>query len=83
MLFDQAEFQLRCEWGAPGVAQLAPTSDVIIIFEAAKSNLLSLLRQCGSGKELIERNCEPDIVLASQRDISTGVPVFVNGAYRQ
>ncbi|MBD2168937.1 2-phosphosulfolactate phosphatase [Calothrix membranacea FACHB-236] len=33
MIFDQAEFDLRCEWGGQGVAQLAPISDVIIIVD--------------------------------------------------
>ncbi|BAY22014.1 putative lipoprotein [Calothrix sp. NIES-2100] len=33
MIYDQAEFDLRCEWGAQGVAQLAPISDVIIIVD--------------------------------------------------
>src|SRR5262245_52092199 len=29
----QAEFEIRCEWGAQGIAQLAPLSDVIIIVD--------------------------------------------------
>ena len=33
MIFDQAEFDLRCEWGAKGVSQLAPISDVIVIVD--------------------------------------------------
>ncbi|OUL22522.1 2-phosphosulfolactate phosphatase [Nostoc sp. 106C] len=33
MIFDQAEFALRCEWGQQGVAQLAPISDAIIIVD--------------------------------------------------
>lgn len=33
MTYDQAEFDLRCEWGAQGVAQLAPISDVVIIVD--------------------------------------------------
>ncbi len=33
MIFDQAEFEIRCEWGAQGVAQLAPISDVVIIVD--------------------------------------------------
>jgi 2-phosphosulfolactate phosphatase len=33
MIFDQAEFDLRCEWGVQGVSQLAPISDVIIIVD--------------------------------------------------
>ena len=33
MIFDQAEFDIRCEWGEPGIAQLAPISDVVIIVD--------------------------------------------------
>lgn len=33
MIFNQSEFELRCEWGFQGVAQLAPISDVIIIVD--------------------------------------------------
>lgn len=33
MIFDQSEFELRCEWGEQGIAKLAPVSDVIIIVD--------------------------------------------------
>jgi 2-phosphosulfolactate phosphatase len=33
MTFDQAAFDIRCEWGLSGVTQLAPISDVIIIVD--------------------------------------------------
>ena len=33
MIYDQAEFEIRCEWGEQGVIQLAPISDVIIIVD--------------------------------------------------
>jgi 2-phosphosulfolactate phosphatase len=33
MIFDQAEYALRCEWGAHGVAQLAKISDVLIVVD--------------------------------------------------
>ena len=33
MNFDQAEFDVRCEWGEKGVLQLAPLSDVMIIVD--------------------------------------------------
>lgn len=33
MIFDQSEFDLRCEWGEQGVAKLAPVSDVVIIVD--------------------------------------------------
>jgi 2-phosphosulfolactate phosphatase len=31
--YDQSEFDICCEWGARGVAQLAPNSDVVIIVD--------------------------------------------------
>jgi 2-phosphosulfolactate phosphatase len=33
MTFDQALFDIGCEWGAPGLSALAPTSDVIVIVD--------------------------------------------------
>ncbi|MEH2465828.1 2-phosphosulfolactate phosphatase [Nostoc sp.] len=33
MIYNQSEFDLRCEWGPQGVAQLAPISDVIVIVD--------------------------------------------------
>lgn len=33
MIFDQSEFDLRCEWGEQGVISLAPISDVIIVVD--------------------------------------------------
>lgn len=33
MIFDQAEFKIRCEWGEQGIIQLAPISDIVIIVD--------------------------------------------------
>lgn len=33
MTFDQADFDIRCEWGENGVASLSPVSDAIIIVD--------------------------------------------------
>lgn len=33
MIFDQAEYNVRCEWGERGVLTLAPISDVVIIVD--------------------------------------------------
>jgi 2-phosphosulfolactate phosphatase len=33
MMFDQCEFDIRCEWGEQGLATLGPTSDAIIIVD--------------------------------------------------
>jgi 2-phosphosulfolactate phosphatase len=33
MYYEQAEFEVRCEWGLAGIANLAPSSDVVIIVD--------------------------------------------------
>jgi 2-phosphosulfolactate phosphatase len=33
MNFDQADFEVRCEWGEQGVLQLAPVSDIVVIVD--------------------------------------------------
>ena len=33
MLFDQAEYDLRCEWGLQGVLNLSPISDAVIVVD--------------------------------------------------
>ena len=33
MIFDQSEYNVRCEWGEQGVTTLAPISDVVIIVD--------------------------------------------------
>src|SRR5829696_5789640 len=33
MTFNQSEFEIKLEWGLPGIEQLAPVSDVIIIVD--------------------------------------------------
>ena len=53
------------------------------MFQSAKPNLKTLLKQCGSGKELIERGFERDVDLAAELDVSECVPVLVDGAYKQ
>ena len=32
-IFDQAESQIRCEWGLRGLSELAPVSDVVIVID--------------------------------------------------
>ncbi|MGB3650652.1 MAG: 2-phosphosulfolactate phosphatase [Rivularia sp. (in: cyanobacteria)] len=33
MIFNQSEFDLRCEWGQQGITQLVPISDVVVIVD--------------------------------------------------
>jgi 2-phosphosulfolactate phosphatase len=51
-------------------------------FEAARADLASVLRDCASGRELIERGFARDVDLAAQFNASRAVPLLVEGAYR-
>ena len=53
----------------------------VAAFHAAQPNLEKLLKQCGSGKELIERGFEKDVVLAAKLNVSECVPVFAEGGF--
>ncbi len=50
-------------------------------FRAAQGDLQARLLSCGSGRELIERGYERDVILASELDVSTCVPRFLGRAY--
>jgi 2-phosphosulfolactate phosphatase len=50
-------------------------------FHAVESDLKNILRQCSSGKELIERGYETDVMLAARLDISECAPLLINDAY--
>lgn len=51
-------------------------------FRAAEDNLETLLLQCVSGKELIERGYKEDVLLAAELNVSACVPALQDGAYR-
>jgi 2-phosphosulfolactate phosphatase len=53
----------------------------VAAYRDAHPHLEKLIRQCSSGKELVERGFEKDVALASELNVSTCVPVFLNGAY--
>jgi 2-phosphosulfolactate phosphatase len=53
----------------------------VAAFHTAQPNLEKLLKQCGSGKELIERGFEKDVVLAAKLNVSECVPVFAEGGF--
>ena len=53
-----------------------------IAFQGVQPRLRSLLQQCGSGRELIDRGFEQDVALAAELNVSEGVPVLLDGAYR-
>jgi 2-phosphosulfolactate phosphatase len=50
-------------------------------FESAKPDLATYLRDCASGRELIERGFARDVELAGQLDASDAVPVLVDRAF--
>ncbi|HZS08511.1 MAG TPA: 2-phosphosulfolactate phosphatase [Blastocatellia bacterium] len=52
-------------------------------FQNSQSEIAGLLRGCVSGRELIERGFEEDLVPASELDVSDCVPAFRDGAYRR
>jgi 2-phosphosulfolactate phosphatase len=51
------------------------------VYLDAGTDLKRLLRQCGSGRELIERGFEQDVDLASELNVSGCVPILMDGAY--
>jgi 2-phosphosulfolactate phosphatase len=50
-------------------------------FLAAEGDLPSLLLECTSGKELVERGFRKDVSLASDLNVSTCVPLLKDGAF--
>jgi 2-phosphosulfolactate phosphatase len=50
-------------------------------FLAAGRNLTNFLLQCESGKELIDRGYQEDVLLASELNVSSCVPTLLHGAY--
>jgi 2-phosphosulfolactate phosphatase len=46
-----------------------------------KHDLSRTLKQCGSGRELIERGFEQDVEIASELDVSGCAPTLVDNAY--
>ena len=51
-------------------------------FQQAETGVESMIRQCGSGRELIARGFEEDVSLASALNVSECAPLFTDGAYR-
>jgi 2-phosphosulfolactate phosphatase len=51
------------------------------LYRAALQDLESRVRQCGSGRELIARGFERDVVLACELNVSEGVPILVGNAH--
>lgn len=61
---------------------LSPEAQLAVAaYQGMRSNLQSLVKQCGSGRELIEQGFEQDVDLALQLNASNCVPELTKGAY--
>jgi 2-phosphosulfolactate phosphatase len=61
---------------------LSPEAQLAVAaYQGMRSNLESLVKQCGSGRELIEQGFEQDVDLALQLNASNCVPELTKGAY--
>ena len=54
----------------------------LTVFDSVKATLLSEVKNCSSGKELIERGFENDVLLACDLNSSENVPILKDGFYR-
>jgi 2-phosphosulfolactate phosphatase len=50
-------------------------------FQSARQNLASLLRECASGKELVDRGFPHDVEVAIQLNTSVAAPLLTDGAF--
>jgi 2-phosphosulfolactate phosphatase len=53
----------------------------VAVFEQCHADLPGILKRCASGKELIERGFEADVVLAGQLDVSQSTPLLQAACY--
>lgn len=63
---------------------ISPEAQVAMdAFRGVVSDLQARLRQCSSGKELIEMGFEDDIAIIAQMDVDECAPIMKDGAYRK
>ncbi len=61
---------------------LSPESKAALtIFENTKTTLMEDIKKCSSGKELIDRGFEKDILLACDLNSSDNVPVLIDNYF--
>ena len=61
---------------------LSPESKTALsVYQNLKNDILSEIKNCSSGKELIDRGFEEDIYLACDLNVSDSVPLLINNAY--
>ena len=53
----------------------------VSVFESARFDLLTPLKNCSSGKQLIENGYEADVVSVSELNCDPVAPVLRNGAF--
>ena len=51
-------------------------------FEAHRGDLVTALKECVSGRELIEQGWESDVLIAGELEVSVTAPILSEGAYR-
>ncbi len=51
-------------------------------YEHVKTDVPTILQECGSGRELATAGFPEDVTIASEANVSRTVPVFLDGAYR-
>ncbi len=62
--------------------RLSPESKAALsAFKGTKDHLQQGLLACNSGKELIDRGFEQDVLLAAELNVSTNVPILTNRCY--
>ncbi|MGD1855014.1 MAG: 2-phosphosulfolactate phosphatase [Leptolyngbyaceae cyanobacterium] len=62
--------------------QLSPEAQAAVaIYQSVQSNVSDLIRNCSSGRELIEKGFDRDVELATEINISNCVPKLLNNAY--
>lgn len=62
--------------------RLSPEAKAAVaVFHSFKDHLVTALKKCISGKELIAKGFETDVELAAELNTSSCVPLFTNNAY--
>jgi phosphosulfolactate phosphohydrolase-like enzyme len=50
--------------------------------EQKNCRLVAVLKECVSGRELIDRGWESDVLIAGELEVSSTAPILKDGAYR-
>src|ERR1019366_6265595 len=76
MFYDQAEFDLRFEWGERGASALAPISDVVVIVDILSiSTCVDIATVRGATVFPYRRKDSSCDAFAAARNATVGVPV--------